>query len=99
MARNPTNWSNNDVKPPASWSGVAKSVSPWSNNITKRPAVFTPVAKQNSAWQSALNSSNPWLYDDATQKYDDTPLRGYDYLVPTTNTINNLKPTGWAQVI
>jgi hypothetical protein len=99
MPRNPTNWSNNDVKLPAPWSGTAKTTASWSNNITKVPAVFTPVIKNNTAWNLEGVVSAAWLYDDATQKYDDTPVRGYDYLTPSTNEINSKLPTAWAVVI
>lgn len=99
MARNPTPWSNNDVKPPSGWTGAAKSLTAFTNNITKRATAFTQSTKQNTSWGLEANVSAPWLYDDATQKYDDTPVRGYDYLVPTTNTINSKLPTAWPQVV
>lgn len=99
MAKNPTPWSNNDVKPPANWTPATKQTATWSNNIAKSPAQFTPVAKNTTTWGLELNVSNPWLYDDPTQKYDDTPLRGYDYLIPVTNTINSKLPTGWNPVV
>lgn len=99
MAKNPTSWSNNDAKPPANWLPVTKQKAVWSNNITKKAAKFTPVVKGNTAWSSVQSNVAPWTYDSATQKYDDTPLRGYDLLTPTTNTINNKVPTAWAAVV
>lgn len=99
MARNPTTWSNNDTKPPAAWVGSAKNITAYVNNITKLPAAFIPATKQNTSWGNEAVTSDPWLYDDATQKYDDTPVRGYDYLIPTTNTINGKIPTAWPVVV
>jgi hypothetical protein len=99
MARNPTTWSNNDVKLPGTWSGVAKNTTAFTNNIVKATTLFTTINKENTAWNLTTSSLEPWLYDDATQKYDDTPVRGYDYLVPATNTINDKLPTAWTGVV
>lgn len=99
MARNPTNWSNNNVKPPAGWSPTAKNPAIFVNNITKMPTAFTPVGKENTDWGNQSTAAEPWPYDSPTMKYDDTPLRGYNYLVPVSNTINGKIPTAFVQVI
>ena len=99
MAKNPSAWANNDIKPVAGWTPATKQKSLFANNITKSKTAFNPVNKQISSWAVFQNTSAAYLYDSPTMRYDDTPIRGYDFLVPTTNTINNKRPAAWAVVV
>jgi hypothetical protein len=78
---------------------MARNPTTWSNGINKAPARYTSIAKQTTAWGLETAVSAPYLYDDPTMKYDDTPVRGYDLLVPVTNTLNGKLPVAWSTVI
>jgi hypothetical protein len=97
MARNPTNWSNNDVKPPASWSGVAKGVANWANNITKVPAVFTQRTKSVDAWGVNYQRAQTYYYNDSNMIYNDPNVQ-YNYLL-NSNQSNQKLITRWGQVV
>lgn len=100
MSKNQTPWSNNDIKPSTAWvNNDVKPLSSWTDNDVKNTAIYTEVTKNDTAWQSTVASLESWLYDSASQKYDDTPVRGYDYLVPQTNQLNTKNPTAWSQVV
>lgn len=99
MARNPTTWSDNDVKVPAGWTGTTKNATAYTDNVTRNPTAYTTVDKENTDWGNGSPTAEPWLYDDPTQKYDDTPLRGYNYLIPSNNTLNSKVPTAYEEVV
>lgn len=96
MARNPTPWSNNDVKPPVSWTGAAKSTTAYVNNITKHPTAFTPITKQNNSWGVTFGRQT-YFYNDSNMIYND-PNVEYNYLL-NQNQLNQDLVTRWGQVV
>lgn len=94
--RIPTNWYKSSAEVPIVWSNtLPKSPSVWSV-ATKAASQWSGINKNSTVWVPMQSLLVAWHYDDATQKYDDTPIRGYDYFDPVTNSINDKKPTAWA---
>ena len=98
MAKVPTNWSNNIVKPAATWAPATKNASPWTNNITKKLTAFTPATKNNSNWQGTGQPLTPNIYDSATDLYD-SATRAYDFASAQTNQLNTKNPTQYTVVV
>jgi len=94
MAKNPTNWSNNDVKAPQSWgdSGV-KSTPSWSNNIAKAVTTFTNTPKNTDAWGINYGPNQNYFYDDVNMTYN-SALWNYDSLI-NFNQANQKLQTRW----
>jgi hypothetical protein len=93
MAKNPTTWANNDVKPPANWTPATKPIASWADNVTKHPALYTPVTKNADSWghSTALQT---YFYDDANITYDSV-LTEYNYLV-NNNQLDQKGVTLWS---
>lgn len=98
MPKVPTNWSNNDVKPAASWTPATKNASPWANNITKKLTAFTGIVKNNVSWFGTGSPFTPNIYDSATDLYD-SATRGYDYTMAQSNQLNAKNPTRYTVVV
>lgn len=95
MPKVPTNWSNNDVKPAASWTPATKGKSVWANNVTKSLTAFTSIVRNLVSWGNESTTQVPYLYDSATLTYD-SATRSYDYTNPQTNQLNGLNKTPWS---
>lgn len=96
MARNPTTWSNNDVKNPTSFTGVAKSTTAYVNNITKHATAFIQSTKQNNSW-GVIFGQQTYFYNDSNMVYND-PNAEYNYLL-NNNQLNQELVTRWGQVV
>lgn len=100
MPKNQTNWTNNDDKPITPWAdNDVRNQTDWENNVSKNPTAYIETEKNETDWISTNTNLESWLYDDPTMRYDDMPVRGYDYLVPATNQLNTKNQTAWEQVV
>lgn len=98
MPKNPTPWSNNDIKPAAAWTPATKGTSVWANNITKKLTAFTSIVKNAVSWGNESVVQTPYLYDSATLAYD-SATRSYDYTNPQSNQLNSKNPTRYTVVV
>jgi hypothetical protein len=92
--KTPTPWTNNDVKPPSSWTPATRVQSQWADNITKNPAAYTPVAKNADSWAINSQGLQTYFYDDTNIPYNSAATT-YNNLV-RGNQLNQLNTTPWA---
>lgn len=97
MAKNPSKWSNNDIKPATNWAPVTKQKSVWANNVTKNPAKFTPVAKSTDVWGINYQPAQTYFYNDTNMTYNN-PYVQFNHLL-NQNQLNQRAMTRWAVVV
>lgn len=95
MAKNPTQWFNNDVKNPTQYTAVGKNATTWANNDVKPATLWANGdIKPPTGWQPTSNGVQTFYYDDSNITYDMTNIN-YDTLV-TGNQLNELGLTHWS---